>query len=122
ALFMTTFASFIGGSIGIIIMMLFSPVIARYAISFGSTEYFALMVLGLVAASTMSGGSFSKGLAMVALGVLLGCVGSDPATGLRRMTFGITELADGVSLVALATGLFGIAEVVYSVGKVTTDK
>jgi TctA family transporter len=121
ALFITTLGSFVGGSIGIVIMMMFSPLIARYAISFGSTEYFSLMLLGLVAASGMSGGDISKGLAMVSLGVLMGCVGSDPATGLQRMTFGSLDLADGIGLATLAMGVFGIAEVVYSVGKVVSN-
>ncbi len=119
ALLMTTVASFVGGSIGIVLMMLFAPIIARYAISFGSTEYFSLMVLGLVAASSMSNGPIVKGLAMVVLGILLGTVGTDLATGVRRMTFGMLPLADGISLVALAMGLFGITEVVSSIGRVT---
>ena len=121
ALLMTTVASFIGGSIGIILMMLFSPAIARYAIDFGSPEYFSLMILGLVAASTMADASFAKGMAMVFLGLLLGCVGSDPAIGLRRMTFNVLPLADGIQIVALAMGLFGVPEVVYSIGKLRPE-
>jgi TctA family transporter len=77
ALLMTTIASFIGGTIGIIIMMLFSPIIVNAALKFGPAEYFAMMVLGLVAASTISTGSPAKGIAMVVLGVILGIIGSD---------------------------------------------
>ena len=115
ALIIAAIASFIGGSIGIIILMLFAPVIALYAIQFGSTEYFALMILGLVAASTITTGSTSKALAMAAFGVLLGTVGTDLSTGIQRFTFGMTAMSDGVNLVALAMGLFGIAEVISSV-------
>ncbi len=122
ALFMTTMASFVGGTIGIIILMFFSPVIARYAINFGAAEYFALMLLGLVAASTISEGSGVKGLAMVALGIGFGCVGSDVYTGALRFNFGILELMDGLSLIALAMGLFGIAEVIATAGKLKTGE
>lgn len=118
ALFMTTVASFVGGSIGILLLMGFAPVVAAYALRFGSAEYFSLMVLGLVAASTISEGSAVKGLAMVVLGILFGCVGADIYTGTTRLIFGMPELYDGVSLIALAMGIFGVAEVIASVGKV----
>ena len=115
ALFMTTVASFFGASIGIIIMTLFSPLIVEFSLSFGPAEYFALMLLGLVAASSITTGAPAKGIAMVLLGVLLGLVGSDIETGQERYTFGVTELFDGLPLVAVALGLFGVAEVIYSV-------
>lgn len=118
ALFMTTVASFVGGSIGIILLMLFAPVIARYALRFGSAEYFSLMVLGLVAASVISGGSAVKGMAMVVAGIMLGTVGMDIYTAAPRFTFGVMELIDGISLVALAMGIFGVAEVIASVRRI----
>ena len=118
ALFMTTVASFVGGSIGIIILMLFAPVIASYALSFGSAEYFALMVLGLVAATTISEGSAVKALAMVILGIMFGCVGADIYTGTPRFSFGLLELTDHISLIALAMGMFGVAEVIATVRKI----
>ncbi|WP_273688536.1 tripartite tricarboxylate transporter permease [Ketogulonicigenium vulgare] len=118
ALFMTTIASFIGGSIGIILLMMFAPVIASYALQFGSAEYFALMVLGLVAASTISDGSAVKGLAMVTLGIMFGCVGSDIYTGMPRFDFGQLELTDAINLVALAMGIFGVAEIIASVRRI----
>lgn len=118
ALFMTTVASFVGGSIGIILLMLFAPVIASYALSFGSAEYFSLMVLGLVAASTISDGSAIKGLAMVVLGIMFGTVGADIYTGTPRFSFGVLELTDKINLVALAMGIFGVAEIIASVRKV----
>lgn len=118
ALFMTTIASFVGGSIGIIILMLFSPVISQFALQFGPAEYFSLMVMGLVIASLISEGSALKGLAMVVVGILIGLVGMDMYTGSQRYTFGRLELMDGVSLVAVAMGLFGVSEVIASIRNV----
>ena len=115
ALFITAIASFVGGSIGVIALMGFGPAIARIGLSFGPADYFALMLLGLVAAVTVGGGSIVKGLLMVVLGLLLGTVGTDVTSGEFRYTFGFLELRDGVSLVALAMGIFGIAEVVSSI-------
>lgn len=115
ALLMTTVASFIGGSIGIVIMMLFSPLIVEYALKFGPAEYFAMMVLGLIAASTISSGSALKGIAMVVFGILLGTAGSDLETGVARFAFNIPELYDGVNLVVVAMGLFGVSEVIAGI-------
>ncbi|MCB1970389.1 MAG: tripartite tricarboxylate transporter permease [Geminicoccaceae bacterium] len=112
ALLMTSVASFVGGIIGIVLLMIFAPTIARYALSFGSAEYFSLMVLGLVAASAVSDGSVAKALAMVVLGVVCGTVGIDLYTGDERLTFGVLDLSNGIGLVPLAMGVFGIAEVV----------
>jgi len=117
ALFMTTIASFVGGSIGIILLILLSPLIAAFALDFGSTEYFSLMVLGLVVASSVADSSFLKGFAMVLVGIAFGAVGLDIYTGAARFTGGSVHLADGVKLIALAMGLFGIAEILYSVGR-----
>ena len=118
ALLMTTVASFVGGSIGILLLMMFAPVIASYALQFGSAEYFALMILGLVAASTISEGSAVKGLAMVVLGIMFGTVGADIYTGTPRFSFGVLELTDSINLVALAMGIFGVAEIIGSVRKI----
>ncbi len=115
ALFMTTVASFVGASLGIIILTGFSPLLSDIALSFGPADYFAMMLLGLIAAATLAQGSPVKGIAMVLLGLALGMVGTDVQTGQQRFTFGIPELSDGVSLVALAMGLFGVAEVISSI-------
>lgn len=119
ALFMTTMASFIGGCIGIVVLMFFAPVIATYALSFGSAEYFSLMLLGLIAASSVSEGSAIKGLAMVMVGIILGMVGADMYTGTPRFVFGHMELMDHISLTALAMGLFGVSEMIASVRNVS---
>jgi len=115
ALFITAIASFVGGSAGIVALMGFGPTIAQLGLGFGPGDYFALMLLGLVAAVTVGGGSVVKGLMMVVLGLLMGTVGTDVTSGEFRYTFGFLELRDGVSLVALAMGLFGIAEVINSI-------
>jgi len=122
ALFTTTFASFLGGSMGIIVLTLFSPSLAEVALAFGPAEYFAMMLLGLVAASTLSSGSPAKGIAMVLVGLCLGMVGTDVQTGQQRYTFGIPELSDGFNLVAMAMGLFGVGEVISSVNKIKDQK
>lgn len=115
ALFVTTIASFVGGSIGIVMLMAFAPILAGWALSFGSSDYFAIMILGLVAAAVTNRGAPIKGVAMVSLGVMLGCVGTDIVTGAGRFTFGNFNLSDGIDLVALAMGLFGISEVIASI-------
>ena len=115
ALFMTTIASFVGSMLGILALVLFAPAIAELGLKFGPAEYFAMMLLGLIAASALASGSPAKGLAMVVLGLLLGTVGTDINSGVARFDFGVPELMDGINLVALAMGLFGIAEVMSSV-------
>lgn len=115
ALFMTTIASFVGGSFGILLLMLFAPVIAGFALNFGPAEYFALILLGLCSASVVSDGSMTKALAMTVFGLLLGVVGMDTTSGSVRYMFGLPELMDGISIVALAMGLFGVAEVITSI-------
>ncbi|TSE24001.1 Tripartite tricarboxylate transporter TctA family protein [Tepidimonas sediminis] len=117
ALFMTTIASFVGSMLGVAILAGFAPAIAEVGLKFGPAEYFAMMALGLLAASTLASGSPLKGLAMVVLGLLLGTVGTDVNSGVARFHFDVPELMDGLNIVALAMGLFGIAEVIGSVNQ-----
>jgi len=118
ALFMTTIASFVGSMLGILMLVLFAPGIAELGLKFGPAEYFSMMLLGLIAASTLASGTPAKGLAMVALGLLLGTVGTDVNSGVARFDFGVPELMDGINLVALAMGVFGISEVISSINQV----
>jgi putative tricarboxylic transport membrane protein len=118
ALFMTTIASFVGAMIGLVLLTLFTPAIAELGLKFGPYEYFAMMLLGLIAASTLASGSPAKGMAMVVVGLLLGLIGTDVQTGQPRYDFGIPELTDGLNLVALAMGVFGVAEVIGSINRV----
>ncbi len=117
ALFITTIASFIGGSFAILLLVFFAPVLAGFAISFSAADYFSIMILALTAASTLSVGSPMKGLAMVTFGLLLGMVGTDINSGQFRFTFGIPALTDGINLVALAMGLFGVAEILNNLNE-----
>jgi TctA family transporter len=114
ALFMTSIASFFGGSIGIIVLIFFAPLLVKIAIFFGPEEYFSLIILGLIASATITEGSMIKGVASVVIGIMLGTVGTDIYTGQLRYTFGVLELSDGFNLVAVAMGIFGISEVISS--------
>jgi TctA family transporter len=122
ALMITTIASFVGSTIGILVFTGFAPTLAEIGLMFGPADYFAMMLLGLVAASTLSSGAPVKGIAMVACGLALGLVGTDVQTGQQRFTFGIPQLSDGIGLVVLAMGLFGVAEVIASIGRVSGGK
>ena len=117
ALGITVLSSFVGASWGITEMIFLAPVLVRIALEFGPTEICSLMLLGLLAGSTLARGSPLKGVAMTCLGLLLGIVGTDIETGTARFTFGIQSLFDGVELVGLALGLFGIAEFMKSVNQ-----
>lgn len=120
ALAVAMIASFVAASIGILIMVFFSPLLVDIAFKFGPAELFSIMLLGLLAGSTMSRGSAVKGVAMTLLGLLLGVVGTDVNTGTMRFTFGLMHLQDGVDLVALAMGLFGVGEFLLGVNKMST--
>lgn len=115
ALFITSVGSFVGGSIGILLLMLFGPALASFTLAFASSEYFALMVLGLVACGSISAGNPLKGMAMVVFGLMLGCIGTDVNSGVSRYNFGFIELFDGVSVAVVAMGLFGMSEVISSI-------
>src|SRR5882724_12001228 len=117
ALGITMLGSFIGASFGITEMIFLAPVLVQVALQFGPAEICSLMLLGLLAGSTLARGSPLKGVAMTVFGLLLGVVGSDVNTGVPRFTFGITELYDGIEIVALALGLFGIAEFLKSINQ-----
>jgi putative tricarboxylic transport membrane protein len=111
ALAIAALGSFFAGTVATILVAIFAPPLTIIALKFGSAEYFALMVLGLISAIALAHGSVIKALAMMVLGLLLGVVGTDIYTGTPRFTFGISAYADGLSFVALAVGLFGIAEI-----------
>ncbi len=117
ALFMKCVASFWGSAVGIVLLMLFAPVLAEVALKFGPAEYCALMLLGLLAASTVGRGSPVKGVAMMVVGLIFGIVGTDVNSGTTRFAFGAPGLMDGIGLIPIAMGLFAIAEVIRSAGK-----
>ncbi len=111
ALAVSAVGSFVAGTVGILGLMLFAPLLADLALSFGPAEYAALCLLGLFALSRISSGSFWKGLVMAALGLCLATVGMDIVSGTPRYTFGITGLFQGIDMIPVIMGLFGLAEV-----------
>lgn len=110
ALAIAAIGSFFAGTVGTLVIALFAPPLTKVALQFGPAEYFSLILLGLVSSVALAHGSILKALAMIALGVLLGSVGTDIYTGAARFTLGFDELADGLDFVPIAVGIFGIAE------------
>ncbi len=115
ALGIAAFASFIAGTLATLCLMLVSLPLSRMALKFGSPEYFALIFLGLTTVTYMASGPAWKSLVMATVGLFLGCIGMDVAIGSSRFTFGLIELYDGVGIVPVAMGLFGVAEVLLNV-------
>jgi putative tricarboxylic transport membrane protein len=118
ALGIAAFGSFIAGTIGIILLMLMAPTIARFAVKFGPAEFFALISFGLILSAYLTSGSMIKGFAMIALGMIIGTVGQDLTSGYFRFTFNSKELLEGVGLVPIVMGLFGIAEVLINLEEI----
>jgi putative tricarboxylic transport membrane protein len=117
ALAIAAVGSFIAGTVSVVALMLLAPPLAGFALRFGPPEYFALLLLGLLVLAYMSGGSMVKSLAMAVLGLLLGMIGIDQMSGYFRFSYGIVELGDGLGVVPIAVGLFGIAEVLATAGQ-----
>ena len=111
--------SFFAASVGIIVMIFASPLLVEVAFKFGPTEIFSIMLLGLLAGATMSRGSPLKGVAMTLFGLMCGVVGTDVNTGTIRFSFGLLDLSDGLELVAISMGLFGVADFLMSVNRMT---
>jgi len=111
ALGIAAFGSFIAGTVGIIILMFLAEPLSGVAIKFGPPEYFSLMILALTILTYLAHGSMIKAIVMAFLGVSLSQIGMDIVTGQTRFTFGIMELEDGIGLIPIVMGLFGIAEV-----------
>jgi TctA family transporter len=112
ALATAAIASFFAGTIATLIIALFAPPLAAFALKFGPAEYFSLMVLGLVASIVLAHGSLLHAIGMILLGLLLGLVGTDINSGMSRFTFDISELGDGIGFVTLAMGIFGIGDII----------
>ena len=112
ALAIAALASFLAGCIGTLLIALAGPPLAEWVLAFGPAEYFSLMLMGLVGSAVLTQGDAVKGLAMVALGLLLGMVGTDVNSGIARYDFDIPELTDGIGFTVIAVGLFAVAEIV----------
>jgi putative tricarboxylic transport membrane protein len=114
---MAAIASFVAGTFGVVGLTLLALPIARWALSFGPPEYFALMTLGLVSVVFLAGKSLTKGLISAVLGLLLATIGADIVSGRDRFTFGHVELLDGIEFIALSVGVFALGEVFVTVEK-----
>ncbi|MGC0252189.1 tripartite tricarboxylate transporter permease [Pseudactinotalea sp. Z1748] len=111
ALAITAIGSFIGGTVAIIGITLFAPVASQWALRIGAPELFTLALLGMILIAVLAEGSVIKGLIGAGIGILIAVIGLDNFTGAQRFTFGADELMDGVSIVPLAVGLFGVGEI-----------
>lgn len=115
ALGVTAIGSFIGGTIAIVALTVFAPIVAQFAIRVGAPEMFLLALGGLMMVTLIGSSSPSKALVTAGLGLILGVVGTDVISGLPRLTFGNVNLSAGISIVPLAVGFFGIGEILYNI-------
>lgn len=111
ALAIAAVSSFVGGTVSVVLLMLFAPALAQVAVSFGPAQYFALMLLGLTAISSLSDGSTVKALIAATVGFMVATIGIDGQTGTNRFTFGNPNLMEGIDFLVIALGLFALAEV-----------
>ena len=114
ALVISAVGSFLGGSLSVVGLMLFAPVLADVMLTVGPAAEFVLMTLALIVVSFVSAGRPIKTIAMILLGLTIGLVGLDPLTASPRFTYGLIELADGISFVPLSIGLFGLSEILLN--------
>jgi putative tricarboxylic transport membrane protein len=119
ALGISALASFAAGTMGVIGLTFFAPVLSRAALAFGPPEYFALTFLGLSLVVSLSGLDLGKGLLSALFGLLTAMIGLDPLTGVARLTFGSLELMAGIDFVPIIMGLFAISEILTNAEKET---
>ena len=117
ALGIAALSSFFAGSVATILIAGFAPPLAELALKFGPADYFALMVLGLIAAVVLAHGSLVKAIAMIVLGLLIGLIGTDVNSGVARYSFGLPELIDGIGIGTIAMGTFGFSEIIRNLEK-----
>ncbi len=127
ALCIAAVGSWIGGTFGIVVLTVVAPPLATLAVRFGPPEYTALLILGLIFLAYMSSSSLIRTLLMACMGLLLGMIGIDNMTGHFRYSFDLAELGDGIGIVPVAVGLFGLGEILSTpshnvVGKVVAPK
>ncbi len=112
---MAAFGSFIGGTIAVILLTLVAPPLANFALKFGPPENFSLVILGLVVVSFLARGSMVKAMIMAAFGLFLGSIGIDIIEGSPKFTVGVITFMDGIGLLPVVMGLFGISEVLLNI-------
>jgi len=117
ALAIAALGSFFAGTVATVLIALFAPGLSQVGLAFQPADYFSLMVLGLVGAMVLAHGSLIKAFAMVALGLLLGLIGTDVNTGVQRFAFSIPDLSDGIDFVPLAMGIFGLSEIIMNLSR-----
>ncbi len=125
ALATAAIGSFVAGTIATVIVTLFAPFVAEFAVKLGPPEYFLLMLLAFTTVSAVLGKSTLRGMTALFVGLAAGCVGLDQISGQGRYTGGIPELLDGIEIVLVAVGLFAVAEVLYAVlyeGKIVEEQ
>ena len=115
ALATSAIGSFVAGSIATVLVTLFAPVVADFAVRLGPPEYFMLMLLAFTTVSAVLGQSAVRGITALFVGLTLGLIGMDQITGQARYTGGVPELLDGVEIVLVAVGLFAVAEALHAV-------
>ena len=123
ALAIAAYSSFSGGTIAAVFLLIAAPSLAVVSLAFQSTDYFALMVLGLTAVAAFAGrGNVIKALLMTVFGLMLSTVGTDETQGIQRFTFGMIDLIDGISFLLLAMATFALSEALMSVLKPKTEE
>ena len=110
ALSMSAVGSFVGGTVAVVLMSVFGPFLAAYAISFSPADYVALMVFAFASLSTLVGTDALKTLIAALLGLAMATVGIDASTGVMRFTFGVADILGGIDFLVVIIGLFGISE------------
>ena len=115
ALATSAIGSFVAGTIATVIVTLFAPYVAEFAVKLGPPEYFMLMLLAFTTVSAVLGSSMSRGMTALFIGLAVGCVGMDQISGQGRYVGNVPELLDGIDIVLVAVGLFAVAEVLYAV-------
>jgi putative tricarboxylic transport membrane protein len=122
ALCIAAVGSFVAGTFGVVLLTLVAPPLALFALGFGPPEYTTLLILGLVFLAYMSASSLVRTLIMAAFGLLLGTIGIDVMTGHFRFSFDIAELGDGIGIVPVAVGLFGLGEILATPSRRVTGQ
>ena len=115
ALATSAIGSFIAGTFATIIVTMFAPMVAEYAVRLGPPEYFMLMLLAFTTVSSVLGQSTLRGIVALFIGLAIGLVGMDQITGLARFTGGVPELLDGIDIVLVAVGMFAVSEAMHVV-------
>ncbi|GGC86894.1 tripartite tricarboxylate transporter permease [Chelatococcus reniformis] len=114
ALTVAAVGSWVAGTFSVVALTVIGPVLANWALSFGAPEYFSLAVVGLLLAGTMTGGRPIRGVAVTLAGLIFGLVGLDPMSGQSRFTLGEIKLLDGIDIIPVLMGLYGIGEILYN--------